>query len=237
MPNAIEFRHRAHEVSRLEAFSDVIFGFAISLLVVSLESPKSFHELTEMMRGIVPFAVCFFIFIDIWFEHHDFFRRYALHDGVVVALNTMLLFVVLFYVYPLKYVFVSFTESLLRGRHEGLRLEDLPTLFTIYGAGVIAVFTLLALMYRHAWKKRDQLQLNEVEQIDTLSSIWDNATMAAFGLLSLILANALPLRLSMIAGFIYTFIGIPKWIIPRTMGKRRRAAEQRLLAADAAAAA
>jgi hypothetical protein len=36
----------------------------------------------------------------------------------------------------------------------------------------------------------------------------------------------------MIAGFIYTFIGIPKWLIPRTMGKRRRAAEQRLLAAE-----
>jgi len=235
MPKAIEFRHRAHEVSRLEAFSDVIFGFAISLLVVSLESPKSFHELTEMMRGFVPFAVCFFIFIDIWFEHHDFFRRYALHDSTVVALNTMLLFVVLFYVYPLKYVFVSFTESLLHGRHEGLRLEDLPALFTIYGVGGMAIFTLLALMYRHAWKKRDQLQLNEVEQIDTLSSIWDNATMAGFGLLSTILANALPLRLSMIAGFIYTFIGIPKWLIPRVMGKRRRAAEQRLLAVTAAA--
>ena len=234
MPKAIEFRHRAHEVSRLEAFSDVIFGFAISLLVVSLESPKSFHELTEMMRGIVPFAICFFIFIDIWFEHHDFFRRYALHDGVVVALNTILLFVVLFYVYPLKYVFVSFVESI-RGRHVGLDVHDLPALFTIYGAGVAAVFTLFALLYHHAWKKRDALNLNEVEQIDTLSSIWDNATMAAFGVVSTILANVLPLRLAMLAGFLYTFIGIPKWLIPRAMGKRRRAAEQRLLAAAAAA--
>ena len=36
MPNAIPFRNRSHEVSRIEAFSDVVFGFAISLLVVSL---------------------------------------------------------------------------------------------------------------------------------------------------------------------------------------------------------
>src|ERR1043166_3201943 len=99
MEKSIEFRHRAHEVTRLEAFSDVIFGFAISLLVVSLEAPKSFHELKEMMGGFLPFALCFFIFIDIWFEHHDFYKRYAMHDRTTMILNTVLLFVVLFYVY------------------------------------------------------------------------------------------------------------------------------------------
>ena len=233
MADKIAFRNRAHEVSRLEAFSDVIFGFAISLLVVSLEAPKSFEELTEMMRGIIPFGVCFFIFIDIWFEHHDFFRRYALQDFAIVALNTMLLFVVLFYVYPLKYVFTSFVESI-RGHHSGLHLQDLPPLFTIYGAGVTAVFTLLALMYWRAWQKRDELQLNEVEQVDTLSSIWDNGAMAFFGVLSIVLANALPLQLAMIAGFIYTFIAIPKSLIPHFMNKRRREAEERLLAGAAA---
>ena len=80
MPHQQEFRNRAHEVSRLEAFSDVIFGFAISLLVVSLEAPKTYEELMEMMRGMLPFALCFFIFIDMWFEHHHFYRRYALSD-------------------------------------------------------------------------------------------------------------------------------------------------------------
>jgi len=224
MPKEIEFRHRAHEVTRLEAFSDVVFGFAISLLVVSLEAPKSFHELMEMMAGIVPFGICFFIFVDIWFEHHHFFRRYALQDSPVIVLNTLLLFVVLFYVYPLKYVFVSFFASI-RGISTGLHPQDAPMLFTIYGAGVIAVFTLLALMYRHAWTKRDELGLNEVERIDTLQSIWDNASMAAFGVLSTILAHALPLRLAMLAGFIYTFIFIPKTIIPSVMRRRRRLAE------------
>ncbi|MEO8032920.1 MAG: TMEM175 family protein, partial [Acidobacteriota bacterium] len=101
------FRNRAHEVSRLEAFSDVIFGFAISLLVVSLEAPKSYGELMEMMRGMLPFAVCFFVFIDIWFEHHHFFRRYALQDTPTIAINTVLLFVVLFYVYPMRFVLTA----------------------------------------------------------------------------------------------------------------------------------
>jgi len=233
MPRAIPFRHRAHEVSRIEAFSDVIFGFAISLLVVSLEAPKSFHELMVMMRGIIPFGICFFLFIDIWYEHHDFFRRYNLHDFSVSALNTLLLFMLLFYVYPLKYVFTVFVSSL-RGEGTGIKTTDMPVLFTIYGLGLAAVFMLLGLMYRHAWTKRDELGLNEVEVIDTRESVWDNFTMAGFGVVSAIMANLLPPGLVALSGFMYFLIAIPKTLIPTIMRRKRAQAEQRMLAATAA---
>src|SRR5437870_6486085 len=96
MAHKMPFRYRSHEVSRLEAFSDVIFGFALSLIVISLEVPKTYGELMETMRGILPFSFCFFIFIGLWFEHHEFFRRYGLQDKTVAVLNTGLLFVILF---------------------------------------------------------------------------------------------------------------------------------------------
>src|SRR3546814_3030957 len=53
MPEPI--RHR--EVSRLEGFSDAVFGFALTLLVVSLETPRTTADLRQLLAGVVPFAV------------------------------------------------------------------------------------------------------------------------------------------------------------------------------------
>src|SRR4026207_1732596 len=101
------FRMRGQDVTRLEGFSDAVFGFALTLLVVSLEVPRSYDELMGIMSGFMPFACCFALLIWIGHEHNMFFRRYGLQDGVTVFLNGSLLFVVLFYVYPLKFMFDS----------------------------------------------------------------------------------------------------------------------------------
>jgi uncharacterized membrane protein len=76
-----------HDVTRLEAFSDAVFGFAITLLVVSLEVPDSFDELMQVMRGLPVFAVTFAILLLIWQEHHNLFKRFPSSDGVTIWLN------------------------------------------------------------------------------------------------------------------------------------------------------
>jgi uncharacterized membrane protein len=225
MPQQIEFRHRAHEVSRIEAFSDVIFGFAMTLLVVSLEAPKNYEELMEMMRGMLPFAFCFAIFIDIWFEHHAFYRRYALHDNVILALNTALLFVMLYYVYPLKYMFTLVADQI-TGHANLANRGNASVLFAIYGVGFTAVFWLIGAMYWRAYARRDHLRLNEVERIDTMESMVDNFCGGAFGVLSMILAQFKPA----LAGLIYFGIAIPKTLVPIYYGRKRRVAENRMLA-------
>ena len=123
-------RLRGREVTRLEALSDAVFGFAATLLVVSLEVPQTFPELTASLRGFVAFAFSFTMLILIWAAHNGFFRRYGLQDSWTVLINSVLLFVVLFYVYPLKFLSTALSGVYLRSRpgeaHDRRRGRDGP---------------------------------------------------------------------------------------------------------------
>jgi len=79
---------RSHEPSRLETFSDAVFAFAVTLIIVSLEVPKTFADLYETMKGTVSFAVCFAILFSIWNNQNIFFRCYGLNDSLTVTLKT-----------------------------------------------------------------------------------------------------------------------------------------------------
>jgi uncharacterized membrane protein len=217
------FHPRGREVSRIEAFSDVVFGFALTLLVVSLEVPKTIEDFMAVLHGFVPFAICFFLFIQIWHSHYLFFRRYGLQDSKTLILNTVLLFVVLFYVYPLKFIFTLMFSA----KQQSMTITQGRTLYVVYALGVVAVFLLIASMYGHAYRLREALGLNEVERIDTLSDIFDNLGTAAIGLLSLLIAIAAPPAWLGMAGWIYFAIGIPKTLVPMYFGRERR----RLMAA------
>jgi uncharacterized membrane protein len=226
MAHRMPFRYRAHEVSRVEAFSDVIFGFALSLIVISLEVPKTYDALMETMRGVVPFAFCFLIFIGLWFAHHEFFKRYALQDKTTIILNIVLLFVILFYVYPLKFMFVLMAEGIF-GHDVRMPLEQAQTLFAIYGAGFATVNWLLAAMYWHAGRQ-ESLELNAVERHDTRESVYDYFFTGCFGILSIFLAYAA----IGFAGLIYFLLVIPKTAVPWIMGVKRRKLEDALLSPE-----
>jgi uncharacterized membrane protein len=173
------FRWRSHEITRIEGFSDAVFGFAVTLLIVSLEVPRTSTELLATMRGFGSFVVTFLILAGMWYMQHTFFRRYGLEDRVTVVLNLVLLFTVLFFVYPLKFLFTTmFARLLTRGTvvtaHgiEPLILpQHRPIIFMIFGAGFTAVFMVFVLLYRHAYKQRDKLELNEFEIFETRHSI------------------------------------------------------------------
>jgi uncharacterized membrane protein len=72
---------RGSDISRIEGFSDAVFGFALTLLVVSTAMPESFADLRHTLEGFPAFAVTFTVMCWIWYEHYHFFKRFALGDG------------------------------------------------------------------------------------------------------------------------------------------------------------
>jgi hypothetical protein len=225
------FRWRSHEISRIEGLSDAVFGFAITLLVVSLEVPKTFTELSETMRGFGAFAISATLLFMIWFNQYKFFRRYGLQDALTVCLNAVLLFVVLFYVYPLKFLF-SYLVNVFFGGHGEVRLPNgnveamvegnqMSTLMLIFSAGYVAVFAVFILLYLHAYRKRRELELSEIEVFDTRNSIQEGGLNCGIGLLSMTIA-AFGGRLAVFAGPIYMLVGVLLTINGMVMGRQRR---------------
>src|ERR1700753_749377 len=164
------FRLRGHDVKRIETFSDAVFAFALTLLIVSLEVPKTFEELLISMRGFFAFALCFALLMNVWHEQHVYFRRYALDDKISVFLNAALLFIILFYVYPLKFLFSLLFSERIYGHEKNpfsITQEQFPQLMIIYGLCYIAIYSIFLLLYLHAFKKRHALQLTHLEVFDT----------------------------------------------------------------------
>ena len=217
MAKTSRLEHYTREVSRVEGFSDAVFGFAVTLLVVSLEVPKTFQDLLVMMRGFPAFAVSFALLFQIWWRHYSFFRKYDLEDGYVITLTGVLLFVVLFYVYPLKFLWsVLFSQLSGHITEDVLPRAQVSTLFEIYGAGVAAAYGVLAGLYWHAYSLRRELELTPVEVLDTRFEVYRSVALAAIGLLSVAIAAVARVfapGLVGVAGLIYFGVGISEWVL------------------------
>jgi len=192
------FSWRGQEVLRIEGFADAVFGFAVTLLVVSLEVPNTFDELLATMRGFFAFAISFLLFYSVWYDHYKFFRRYGLNDNFTMHLSTLLLFVVLFYIYPLKFLFTALTDQILGFNTQGgssagavietIELWQWPLLMVIFGAGFVVVQLVFALLYWRAYALRGMLNLNGYEVSITRQEIQGYLILAGIGLASIAIA-------------------------------------------------
>jgi uncharacterized membrane protein len=223
------------EVSRIEALSDAVFGFAITLLVVSLEVPQTFNELLEVMRGFTAFAISFTMLFVVWLTQYKFFRRYGLNDNFTIWINALLLFFVLFYVYPLKFLW-TFLVNAIFGFSTSVSAPDgtlvpiiearqIPTLLTVFGLGYAAMFLIFALLYYHAYRQRAQLELSELEIHDTWSYVMENLLHVMIGVGSIFVTR---ITRSGLGGVVYWLIGPVQYLHGEMRGKRRKRLEQRL---------
>lgn len=228
---------RKHKISRLEEFSDAVFGFALTLLVITSAVPRSYPQLMELVHGIPAFACCFALLVWIWHEHDTFFERYPLNDGITVTLNSALLFFVLLYVYSLKFMFDAFMLQVfgLRGLDAvtPMSLPELARAFTLYGIGFCILMVLFAALYFHAHRRRSALELTPLEAFEARAIAAHHVLSALVGVAVAASAWFGPVRLAFLSPLWFSLMGPGHWAFGRWMARHRPATNEAMPSPDA----
>lgn len=199
------FRWRGREVSRLEGFADAVFAFAVTLLIVALEVPHNFDQLMDALRGFPAFTACFFVLMIFWNAHYRFFRRYGLEDRFTRVISTLLLLLVLFCVYPLKFLFGALLNFGVSTAPHVSTLAQLKVIYEIYGFGFVAIWILYAALYTHAWRRRHALGLNYPELLQTREPLIGFSINIVICLVSI--ALAMFTQSPWMPGYVYFLLG------------------------------
>lgn len=231
MGQAPGFHWRGEEVSRLEGFSDAVFGFVITLLVISTAVPKNFNDLLTLFSfsNVGSFAICFLTLVILWRSHYIFFRRYGLEDGPVFILNTVFLFIVTLYIYPLKFLFAWMLKGFPTAESGTALTEAAPIgvdqiiqLMVIYGLGIVFLYLSELGFYLWAYHKRSDLRLTPLEVYDTFTTIGSNCIFVAVGLVSIMIALFSRSNGATWAGLIYMLLAPMIAIFRAYRGRVRR---------------
>ncbi|PCJ93378.1 MAG: transglutaminase [Flavobacteriaceae bacterium] len=174
-----------HNINRIEAFSDAVFAFAATLMVVSLGTDNDLSVLQIDLAKFIGFGASFFVLVMLWKVHYNFFRRTQYIDNWIIALNSVLLFVVLYYVFPLKSIIGSLLNLISGESGTGMTNDGLAQLFELYGLGFFLIFLCLSLMYYRAYKKCKAIEA----ALDLLFYTRHFAIFVGVALLSIILSK------------------------------------------------
>ena len=186
---------RGGDVSRLEGFSDAVFAIAITLLVIERAIPKNDSEFINVMWVFIGFGVTFLVLAILWYNNFLFHRRFGLEDGYTIFLNSIFIFTVLFYIYPLKFMAQILINYGLLRNYFGIEFDvgfegnvNPFSLHIILGIGMFLVWFSNGLMYLHAYQKRTILNLDKRELEITTKTILADMIVCSFAVVSMLLS-------------------------------------------------
>ncbi|MGI8890290.1 MAG: TMEM175 family protein [Chthoniobacterales bacterium] len=114
--------------SRLEAFSDLVFGFSLSLLATRLDVPTRPEEIFNVTRWLAIIGTFAFV-CRFWLEHYRIFRHHFVADMTDAVIN----FVFLFAIAILPYALLTFLRFKLNLPAFTLYLGDFALLLASLG--------------------------------------------------------------------------------------------------------
>jgi uncharacterized membrane protein len=205
------FRLRGLEMTRIETFTDAAFAIAVTLLVISAGTPTTFQGLTDALTGVPAFALSFLLMMIFWVGHWKWSRRYGQEDMPVILLSCALVFALLVYVYPLKFLYslsVTHFSGYRIGRASIENAGQLNSIFAIYGAGFALMNLIVAGLYAYSYRQREALQLDELERYLTRSEMTAWLLVATVGLLSAAVALFTEYSPFVPAGWVYMILPV-----------------------------
>lgn len=225
------FRLRGASMTRMEVFSDAAFAFALTMLVVSVGAvPQNHDELINALKSIPAFAMSFTQLAAFWLAHRTWSNRYGLEDKSSTFLTLLMIFFILVFVYPLRLIFSAFCAFISGGWLPSdfiiNSIQELSSLFIVYGIGYAVLATLVCLLYMRSYRIRRALRLNEREILQTRRGIFVWGIQACFGFASAAMAWLAPMSMKMYAGFVYFGLAVAMPWISIHFGKKDLLFEQ-----------
>jgi len=228
LPRLGGFRLRGMEMTRLETFIDAAFAFAITMLVIAAQQiPDDIKTLLAAFKNVPAFVASIIVLGIFWRGHWLWSRRYGLEDGISIFISWAMIVTILIYMYPLKAIFSSMW-FLLSGGRVGHTLgphseSQVRALFAVFALGFTAIALEVVLLNLRAWQLRKPLRLNAKEGLITLYEITGWCIPVGVGIISLVLALALPREEIDWSGWVYFSMVI---LVPLQSAYRKRKIEQ-----------
>jgi uncharacterized membrane protein len=129
-------------VRRLEGFSDIVIGFSLAQLGLSLVLPAHAIDFVVRPLGLVAFFITFAVVVRFWWTHFRLFRSYFEPNRVMMTLNFVSLAGLVAQVFALQ-LYLHFVPL-----GEGMVAARIYFGFFVASYGVLAAMFLLGMLYR-----------------------------------------------------------------------------------------
>lgn len=199
---------RGESMTRIETFFAAACAFAVTMVVISVGSiPHTLADLVSATKQIPAFTASFAVITWIWHTHAVWSRRFGLEDTKTVILSSLLVLLVLIYMYPLRIMMQAlfavlsdgFLPSLIRLQSEW----DVRFIFILFGLGFLLLSINFVALYWHGKRAKLAIALSEYEKYEANTEfiVWLTTAVVCIG--ALLLSTFLPIQYIGWAGYSY----------------------------------